>query len=366
MRLINYLFLIIVIIILFVLTNIKKSKIIQKNWQRKVVYILGWSVSILLILTVIFFPFYPPVPVSGPYDYQVKTIQFTQPDRKDPYHPEKNRTLVMDYYYPVSDKIADRSVPLIMFSHGGISSKTSNVSMFSELASHGYAVASLDHTYQALFTRINGHKAWMDGEYFKEMMGENSHKDIENSFKCFQSWMDIRVKDIDAAINYLKDRAMNGEKAFAIISPDIIGVSGHSLGGSAALGVARLRPDIKAALVLESPYLADIIGVSEGDFTWNQAPYDAAILNIYSDSGMPLVEKDHKYAQNKKHMVHNDKLDYLHIEGANHFTLTDLVQQSPLFCKIIGGNYTLSGEDGLRQINQAALEFFDKHLKVDN
>ncbi|MGI6724754.1 MAG: alpha/beta hydrolase family protein [Christensenellales bacterium] len=343
--------------------SLRKRKLIQRKWQRRTIQILGWTVTLPLLLAVILFPSYPPIPATGPYAYRVQTIQFTQPDRKDPYHPDQSRTLVIDYYHPVSDQLARHSVPLIIFSHGGISSKTGNVSLFSELASHGYAVASLDHPYQALFTTINGRKVWMDGRYFRELTGENSRRDIENSFECFQRWMDIRIQDMDAAIHYLTDRATQGEKAFAIINPEAIAAAGHSLGGSAALGAARLRPDIKAVLVLESPYLADIAGISDGDFTWNQAPYEAAILNIYSDSGMPLVEKDHKYAQNKKHLVHHDKLDYLYIQGANHFTLTDLVLDSPLMCRLIGGNYHTAGEDSLKQINRAALAFFDRSLK---
>ena len=351
------------VLLLLGLRSLRKRRLIQRKWQRRTVFILGRTVALLLMLTVILFPFYPPVPVTGPCAYRAQTIQFTQPDRKDPYHPEQNRTLVIDYYYPEPDQLACQSVPLIVFSHGGISSKTGNVSLFSELASHGYAVASLDHPYQALFTTINGRRVWMDGRYFRELTGENSHRDIENSFECFQRWMDIRIQDINAAIHYLTDRAAQGEKIFAIINPEALGAAGHSLGGSAALGAARLRLDIKAVLVLESPYLADITGISDGDFTWNQAPYGTAILNIYSDSGMPLVEKDHKYAQNKRHLVHHDKLNYFHIQGANHFTLTDLVLQSPLMCRLIGGSYKTAGEDSLKQINRAALAFFDRNLK---
>ncbi len=79
---------------------------------------------------------------------------------------------------------------------------------------------------------------------------------------------------------------------------------------------------------------------------------------------MPLVAEDHKYVQNKKHLMHTDRLDYLHIRGTNHFTLTDLVRTSPILCLLFGGSYARSGEDGLLQINQAALAFFDKHLKA--
>jgi len=145
MRTINYLLLAVAISIFVGLFIMKRHKLIQKKWQRRTVHIVGWLVALSLILAVVFFPSYPPVPVTGPYPYQVQTIQFAQPNRKDPYRPEQNRTLVMDYYYPISDQLARHSVPLIIFSHGGISTKTSNVSLFTELASHGYAVASIQY-----------------------------------------------------------------------------------------------------------------------------------------------------------------------------------------------------------------------------
>ena len=133
---------------------------------------------------------------------------------------------MIDYYYPEPDQLACQSVPLIVFSHGGISSKTGNVSLFSELASHGCAVASLDHPYQA-FTTINGRRVWMDGRYFRGIDGRKLPPGRENSFKCFQRWMDIRIQDINAAIHYLTDRAAQ-EKNFAIINPEALGAAGHS------------------------------------------------------------------------------------------------------------------------------------------
>jgi hypothetical protein len=197
----------------------QKREVIHKKWQRRTARIFGWPVAVLLILAVVFFPVYPPLPVTGPYACQVKTIQFTQPDRADPYRPNQNRTLVMDYYYPESDQLALHSVPLIVFSHGGMGTKTGNVSLFSELASHGYAVASLDHPYQALYTTVDGRKVFMDRGYFNEMTGENSQRDIENSLECFRHWMKIRTEDMDAAINYLTDQAEKGEKGFAFLDP---------------------------------------------------------------------------------------------------------------------------------------------------
>lgn len=116
-------------------------------------------------------------------------------------------------------------------------------------------------------------------------------------------------------------------------------------------------------LALESPYLYDVIGVDGKEFRWNTDPYRCAVMNIYSDSGYPLIETDNKHVQNKNHLVNSGKIWYDHIEGSNHYTLTDLVRTSPVLCALLGGGYEKSGYDTLKLINQKSLIFFDEYLK---
>ncbi len=66
-----------------------------------------------------------------------------------------NRQVNVEFWYP-SD--GGGKYPLVVFSHGALGIKTSNTSTFIELASHGYVVCSIDHPYQALFTRGLGRR----------------------------------------------------------------------------------------------------------------------------------------------------------------------------------------------------------------
>lgn len=56
----------------------------------------------------------------------------------------------MEFWYP---KNADGTYPLLVFSHGAYGIKTSNGSTFTELASHGYVVVSIDHPYHSFYTQ---------------------------------------------------------------------------------------------------------------------------------------------------------------------------------------------------------------------
>ncbi len=323
----------------------------------RVSIIIGLSVAIAVFaLGAMFFPDLKPIKPTGQYQYETVVYQIEDTTRTDEYHAKSNRKLSILAYYPINP---EKKCPLFVFSHGGISVKKSNVSLFGELVSHGYIVLSIDHTYQALSTEIDGKKVSMDTHFRKELMGENSHKDMENSFQCYQKWLSVRINDIDFTINDALAKQQDGNKFFSNIDENKIILSGHSLGGAAAYGTARKRQDIKAVVALESPYLADIIGVDGKNFIWNETEYDCAMLNIYSDSGVPLVENDHKYFQNKKYLTNMGNIVYRYIKGANHFTLTDFVRTSPLLCQILGGGYSLSGSKSLKMINEVTLNFLN-------
>lgn len=322
------------------------------------------AVCSILIFTVILMPDLSGVKTTGPFSFNSVVLQLNDEARPETYTDDGScRKLSVAVYYPTEKSIAPNSCPLIVFSHGAISTKTSNISLFRELASYGYVVVSIDHTYQAVSAVIDGKRIYIDPGYVKEINTENSHKDLINSYNCFKKWMKIRTEDINFIIDIFISNAQKSDNAFySLIDPDEIGLAGHSLGGAAALGAARQREDIKAVIALESPYLYDTTGVDGDAFTWNTTPYSCAVMNIYSDSGYSLIETDNKYVQNKNNLIQSENSEYVYIEGSNHFTLTDLVRKSPVLCALLGGGYQKSGYDTLKLLNEKCLTFFDKHL----
>ena len=84
------------------------------------------------------------------------------------------------------------------------------------------------------------------------------------AYEFFQKWMGIRTADINFVIDTILSESGNNSAAqvYQLIDGSKIGVMGHSLGGSAALGIGRMRNDVKAVIALESPFLADIVGVT--------------------------------------------------------------------------------------------------------
>jgi dienelactone hydrolase len=359
----SYILLGIIILLVSFLFVSYRRKLIKNVLLKRAVNVFTIIAIVFTAFVVVLFPDLGSVKTTGEYSYTSRVLELTDTSHFENYKSDGSpRKLSVLIYYPDVDGIKNNTCPLVVFSHGGISTKTSNLSLYKELASHGYVVVSIDHTYHALSTEIEGKKIYIDSGYMKELNAEDSHSDIENSYACFQKWMKLRTEDINFVLDtFIQKSAEENNSFYSLVNVKSIGVAGHSLGGSAALGVARQRDDIKAVIALESPYMCDITGVDGNDFIWNTNSYSCAIMNIYSDSGYPLIEADNKYVQNKN-LYHNENAENYYIEGSNHYSLTDLVRTSPILCALLGGGYKKSGYDTLEFINQKSLAFLDKQL----
>ncbi|MPW26343.1 hypothetical protein GC105_11140 [Alkalibaculum sp. M08DMB] len=344
------------------MTTVHKTPVPTK--LRKVFIRILIVVCVFLAVAKVLFPGLSAIKTTGPFSFDSVVVQINDNSRLEAFLNDGSiRKLSLKVYYPTDKSIERNSCPLVVFSHGGISVKTSNASLFEELASHGFVVASIAHPYHALYASIDGKKVWIDRDYFQELNMEDSNKDIANSYMLYKKWMGIRMADINQVINtIIAETRQPGNSFYSLINPQNIGLAGHSLGGAAVLGTARMRDDISAVIALEAPYMYDITGYSEDEFTWNTEPYKSAVMNVYSDTGYMLIGNDNKYAQNANYLYNNGKAINYHIPGSNHFTLTDLVRTSPALCKMLGGNYSKPGYETLEFINEISLEFLSQYM----
>ena len=140
---------------------------------------------------------------------------------------------------------------------------------------------------------------------------------------------------------------------------------GHSLGGSAALGIGRVRHDVGAVLALEAPFMYDIKGVQSDQFIFTDDAYPVPVLNVYSDSSWVHLNEWTQYAENYRLLSSPDASTVnVHISGAGHLDLTDLALTSPILTRILNGQKSSrDSRDSLTVINHVSLNFFDAYLK---
>lgn len=352
-------------LILFFYCFIRKSNHVPAG------YICGVLSLVLFVCTgwLLLFPKVTPVETTGKYKIIREDSFYVDTSRLETYNDEGGyRELPVSFWYPDGyDEI--QRCPLVVFSHGSFGVKESNETLYRELASHGYAVCAIDHTYQCFKTKLsNGRTIRVSGEFMKEIAFDKPQDKPEQSLAHFEKWMEIRTGDINFVLDTIienVDEGNNELKAYNLIETSRICVMGHSLGGSAALGVGRQRDDISAVISLEAPFLCDIKGVDkDGSFIFEQSEYPVPVLNIYSDASWEHLREWKQYEENARLLdMGSEDIQNVHFSGIGHFSLTDLSQTSPFLTMIFdGGSPKDAPQATLKKLNEICLAFLDKHL----
>lgn len=351
------------------LINLIREKEVNIRYKTKSIVLKAIGMTVVffvVILPAIIFPQSQILEVTGEYQVATEIYTYTDTNRVETFTDTgENRMLNVQLWYP--ENTEDR-YPLVVFSHGGISDKLSNESLFNELASNGYVVCSINHTYHCLSTTDeDGDTISIDKGYMKELSVEDAQANRQQSYEYYKKWMNIRTGDINFVIDYILDQVENNNEdtVYKLVDKEQIGVMGHSLGGSAALGIGRIRDDINGVIALESPFMYDIEGVLDGEFIFTDEDYPVPVLNVYSDTGWVILDKRPQYATNYEMLSDNDATTFnVYISGVGHFTLTDLALTSPILTRILNGQKsTTDTEYCLKTINMVSLEFLNSYLK---
>lgn len=352
-------------IILFFYCLIKKSNHVPAG------YICAAVSLILLICTgwLLLFPKVTPLEPTGTYQVKREDCSYTDASRLETYADDGSfRELPVSFWYPAGVP-EPRSCPLVVFSHGSFGVKESNETLYRELASHGYVVCSIDHTYHSFSAKLsNGKTVRISGAYMKELSADSPQDQPEQSLPRFEKWMALRTGDINFVLDTVikKVSEESGElSVYSLIDLSQICVMGHSLGGSATLGVGRQRSDIAAVIALEAPFLCDIRGVDpDGKFIFEESPYPVPVLNIYSDASWAHLREWKQYAENARLLdIESDDVQNVYLSGVGHIALTDLSLSSPFLTFVLDGFKTSAAtQETLKKINEVCLAFLDEHL----
>ncbi|MDY3791546.1 MAG: acetylhydrolase, partial [Oscillospiraceae bacterium] len=198
----------------------------------------------VLMLAIICPQFTEPEP-TGQYNVLEAKYTWTDENRTETFTDTGGkRKITVCVWYPEN---CSEKTPLIIFSHGAFGFSGSNYSTCTELASRGYTVAGIDHTYHALFTAdTEGNVTIADMNFINTVMEHNATDNPEKEYTDNREWLDLRVKDIDFALNTIIGLSQSGDPIFVNTDTTKIGLFGHSLGGAAAAQTARNRSDISA------------------------------------------------------------------------------------------------------------------------
>jgi dienelactone hydrolase len=161
-------------------------------------------------------------------------------------------------YLNAANNYGGAPYPLLIFNHAWTGQRTQDTFLMQELASHGFVVVSMDHTY------YSGKVAFPDGRIIDSSLapdlGNLKNSTVEQEFALGAKYTTIEARDDIFVLDQLQrmdqDTASPWHGMFDLTR---VGAFGHSIGGSAAVEAAYLDPRIKVALNMDGWQFGDVL-----------------------------------------------------------------------------------------------------------
>ena len=267
--------------------------------------------------------------------------------------------------------IAEGEFPVLIFSHGYHSKANGYYALLSEIASQGYVIFAINHTYESTGSTFpDGSIRAFDMKYAREIEA-NSWDTIKPVIEAFKNGLSFEdrhpivkkalvnyfvrdmeerwAKDISDVISQLKNWNQSGFFK-SHLEVENVGVFGHSRGGGSAGEALRSDARIKAA--------ANIDGVQWGEIvdTSFQQPF------LFISSDWPPEHQDlnsHAYINKSTSVFYEAKL-----LQSGHSSFMDI----PFMVRLnaLSGAGAIQPKLAIEITNQLVIGFFDKHLKGEN
>jgi dienelactone hydrolase len=142
--------------------------------------------------------------------------------------------------------MAEGAHPVVVFTHGYTGTFTDYTFISEDLASRGYVVASVDHTYEATAVEFP------DGRFVKSMLGSHFGDTWRGDDATLTFALSVRLQDLKFVVTELKQLNNKLDGPFkGKLDVSRIAIAGHSMGGATAFLALEQDPRLRAAVVLD-------------------------------------------------------------------------------------------------------------------
>jgi len=311
-------------------------------------------------------------------------------------------TLVKTHSYRDAELApAQNRYPVLVFSHGYSSFASQNTSLMEELASHGYVVFSIAHTYDCSVVFPDGrtpglgeHIAkWMEEQlaemedpevfleeftkFIKETDQEARRALLEEQIQdarrvkaeglgvgvSWDVWIEDRTKFFDVLAEF--ESGARPSRFTGRLDLDRVGLFGMSFGGATAAEVCHIHPGCRAAINLDGGHTFGL------DSTLLDGDSSTPLMMLHSSDitthPTPSTENpddfqaynDFFYEPVATRGLRNDIIR-VRVDGTSHLHISDM----SLMTRFIPGMASrTSGERIAEILNRYCLAFFDEYVK---
>jgi dienelactone hydrolase len=243
-----------------------------------------------------------------------------------------------------------RSRPLVVLSPGFLGLRSSLTALAEDLASHGYVVAGIDHTYESRAT------AFPDGRVTTALARDAPRAGRPEKVVAGRADVSFVLGELTGA-----HPAWPGAD---LIDPSRVGMAGHSIGGASAIAALLADPRVRAGIDMDGTTYAPIpeAGLSRPFlFLGKQANYtpSSARPAITSPSDRKMLGSVTTWERDWRRMTGWKR--WLVVSGTAHASFTDLA----LLANQLGIDIDaeLPGARSLDITRAYVRAFFDQHLR---
>ena len=329
-------------------------------------FISGCVLMTFCIMPGILFPQFREVAPTGTYAVASQSVTFVDASRVDPYSQEgENRKLTVQFFYPSEAQSTD-IFPLVVFSHGAFGYRGSNLSTYKDLASNGYVVCSIDHSFHSFFAQhTDGSRTLVNMDFLNDAVNiTNGVYNDKTAYEKTHEWLALRAADM----NFILDEMLHDESGklpigiSSRINSDKIGLFGHSLGGATAAQLARMRMDVDAVAVIDGTMFSEETAFENGRVKLTDNPYPVPLLNLYNEDHYNDAQQQGLAYSNLSASAHAAQAYDVVIRGSGHLNFTDLPLFSPALASMLGIG-SVDSRYCIDTMNDIVLAFFNHTLK---
>lgn len=298
------------------------------------------------------------------------------------------------YGFPASGEGFSRSVidatptegvfPVILFSHGGFSFDTQNLSTFEELVSHGYIVLSFSHPEDAILSLYpSGDKRSPDLSPFENskklskeaikkyknaivtLSGEASmeekyrtYRELGDGFyRGYERILKSRIEEVEALLAMLPELNQSSDFILKhVLDVERVGIFGHSLGGMTASHVSFNSTNaLKATINMDAP--VPLFDDASPTVQCPSAFFYSTETVLPGEKPFSMHGANSYFKSGSKYPVHQ-----LTFNDSAHYNFSDF-NYAPKFLKYTSMLGKIDQKTMAIKMDQAILAFFDTYLK---
>jgi len=169
--------------------------------------------------------------------------------------------------------VADGVHPVVVFTPGYTATFTDYTFILEDLASRGYIVASVDHTFEATAVEFP------DGGLVKSVFGSHLGGQWRGDNQALSYAISVRMQDLKFVMNELQRLSVRADSPFAgKLDMSRVAMAGHSMGGATAFLAMEQDPRVKAAVIVDGflssasikPTQMPVLLLGMGRQNWNK------------------------------------------------------------------------------------------------